>query len=276
MSPLRTPVRLTPIAANHPAVRRHLLARRAALPRTDMVVPVSGWWAHRELLNLGATIESFLFCPSAGSPPPEPALADLVDALVARAEASYAISERTLARLHAGTTAPGLVSLARVPCWSPTQVLGGSTRLLLVADGIEYAGNLGTLLRTVDACGADGLVLTQPIARLTHPMVFNASRGTVLTTPSVTYANASTARTALETAGFRILVADPAVASDYREVRYDDRPTAIVVGSEGNGVSAAWRGGSVEAVAISMRGRADSLNVAAAAAILLFAVVPDN
>lgn len=270
MSSLRTPVRLTPIAASHPAVRRHLLARRAALPRADPVIPVAGWWAHRELLALGATIESFLCCFGAGSSSPEPALADLVDELVATAESSYVISERTLARLHPGASAPGLVSLVRLPSWHPQDVLARSA-LLLVADGIEYAGNLGTLIRTVDASGADGLILTNPVARLTHPTVFNASRGTVLTTPTLTYADASGARSALESSGFRILVADPAVASDYRTVRYDDRPTAIVVGSEGNGVSAAWRGGSVEPVAISMRGRADSLNVAAAAAILLFA-----
>jgi TrmH family RNA methyltransferase len=274
MSPLCTSVRLPPAAASHQAVRRYLLARRCALPRGELVVPVAGLWAHRQLLRLEATVEAFLWCPGAAESSYEPVLADVVEALVARAEASYVISERTLARLQPGAGAPGLLSLVRLPAWRPRDVFGRvGRRLVLVADGIEYAGNLGTLVRTVDACGAAGLVLSGPMARLTHPTVFTASRGTVVTTPVLVCGDAGAARRVVESEGFRILVADPDVACDYRIVQYDDRPTAIVVGSEGHGVSDAWRGGAAEPVAIPMRGRADSLNVAAAAAILLFSAV---
>jgi TrmH family RNA methyltransferase len=194
----------------------------------------------------------------------------VVERVSATADASYQVSERTLARLHPGAGAPGLLSVVRVPAWDAATVLARDARLVLVADGIEYAGNLGTLVRTVDASGADALVLTRPVARRTHPTVFSASRGTVLTTPILEYDDVALGRRALETAGFRILVADPGVGSDYRNARYDGGRTAIVVGSEGEGVSPQWREGGAERVAISMRGRADSLNVAAAAAVLLF------
>ncbi len=272
---LSTPVRLTAIAAHHPAAHRYLLARRCALSRDEPVIAVAGLWAHRQLLALNACVEAFLWCPDAGSDAGDPGLARVVAGVVEAAQMSYQISARTLARLHPGAEAPGLLSLVRIPTWPMERVLVGARRVL-VADGIEYAGNLGALVRTVDASGADALVLTSPVARLTHPTVFSASRGTVLTTPVLELAAAAPARAALEAAGFRIVVAHPEAGRDYRWIRYDDPRVAIVVGSEGSGVSAAWRAGPVDRVSISMRGRADSLNVAVAAAVLLFASIPPD
>ena len=92
-------------------------------------------------------------------------------------------------------------------------MLRPDARLVLVADGIEYAGNLGTLVRTADAAGVDGLVLTNATCRLTHPKVFEASRGTVLTMPMLTYGDVAEARRDLTAAGFTAYVADPAAAT---------------------------------------------------------------
>ena len=139
-----------------------------------------------------------------------------------------------------------------------------------MADGIEYAGNLGTLIRTADACAVDALVLTRGTARVTHPKTFVASRGTVLTTPVLEYAEvAEAAGPTLSAAGFTTYVADPAGATSYREAGLGSGPTAVVVGSEGDGVAEEWRTGLTR-VSIPMRGRADSLNVATSAAVLLF------
>ena len=103
----------------------------------------------------------------------------LRDTAIGPAAEAYAVSEQTLARLHPGLSAPALLSVVRLTDWQVRDVLRPDARLVLVADGIEYAGNLGTLIRTADAAGADGLVLTNATCRLTHPKVFEASRGTV-------------------------------------------------------------------------------------------------
>jgi TrmH family RNA methyltransferase len=174
-----------------------------------------------------------------------------------------------LVRLQPDATAPALLSVVRLPSWEPSRVLTGDARLVLVADGIEYAGNLGTLVRTADACAADALVMTRATARVTHPKAFTASRGTVLTTPVLTYPSIGSARAALTDAGFTAYVADPAGATPYRSAGLGGGRTAVVVGSEGDGVSDEWRTGLTR-VAIPMLGRADSLNVAVSAAVLLF------
>jgi TrmH family RNA methyltransferase len=160
--------------------------------------------------------------------------------------------------------------VVRLPVWTPAEVLRPDAQLLLVADGIEYAGNLGTLVRTADAAGADGLVLTSATCRLTHPKVFEASRGTVLTLPTVEYGSVAEARRDLAAGGFSAYVADPAAGVPYLDVEYAHQKVAIVVGSEGTGVAPEWRTPDLPRISIPMRGTADSLNVAASASILLF------
>ena len=259
--------RLRPVAAGHPDVRRHSQARRQVLPRADRVTTVTGGWALERVLAAGTHVESALWCPGEGRAADDPAAAAAVVRVAGRA---HRISERTLARLHPGLAAPSLAALVRLPAWEPRVVLAGGARLVLVADGIEYAGNLGTLIRTADACAADALVLTSATARVTHPKTFVASRGTVLTMPVLEYAEVGQAHRDLAAAGFTAFLADPDGGTSYREAGLGEGPTAVVVGSEGRGLCEAWRRDGLARVSIPMRGEADSLNVAVSAAVLLF------
>ena len=257
---------LTPAGSAHPLVRRYSSARRNLLPRDDRVVALHGGWAHRQLLTSSTVPEVLLWCPREPGQPPEPPVAELARL----APAAYEISPRTLARVHPGATAPEVLSVVGIPRWDPGRLLGRGSRLLLVADGIEYAGNLGSLLRSVDGSGADGLLLTSPVARVTHPKAFTASRGTVLSTPVLEYDSAAAARRLLLRAGFSVVVADPAATTTYADLAVSSGRVAFVVGSEGTGVCDDWRRPELQRVAIPMYGRADSLNVAVSASILLY------
>jgi tRNA G18 (ribose-2'-O)-methylase SpoU len=258
--------RLAQVAAGHPAVRRYSRVRRNLLPRDDLVTTIAGAWAHETALRADAVFETVLWCPGEHG---DGALTAAASAAAARSGEAWRISPRSLARIHPGISSPALVSVVRLPRWDPADAFTGEARLLLVADGIEYAGNLGTLVRTADACAADGVVLTSPAARVTHPKTFVASRGTVLTMPVLEYPSVSLARDDLAAAGFTAYVADPAGATSYRAAGLGDGRTAVVVGSEGQGVCPEWRDGPTR-VSIPMHGRADSLNVATSAAVLLF------
>ena len=246
------------IGAQHPRVRDLLTLRKEGSPGRIMV---EGTWEHDRLLTTTATIETFFWCPEAG--------ATDVDRIAERATEVYRISEKLLTRLSRKTRSDGLISIARLPQWRPQTFRFTSRSLVLVADGVEYAGNLGTLIRTADAANADCLVLTSRRARPTHPAVYSASRGTVLSTPIVEFDDIPAAAGWLRSHRFRVHLADPAATGTYRVPRYDG-PTAFVVGSEGSGLSRAWHDEGFDAVSIPMLGRADSLNVALSAGILLF------
>lgn len=258
--------RLQHAGAAHHDVRRYSRARRNLLPRAEHVTAVSGGWAHEVVLRSGATVDAVLWCPGER---PHLDLEATAAAVAGVAGGAFRVSERTLGRVHPGLTAPALLSVVRLPRWPSSVLRTARSGLVLVADGIEYAGNLGTLVRTADACAADALVLTRGTARLTHPKAFAASRGTVLTTPVLEYDDVTVARADLAAAGFTTYVADPAGATSYRDAGLGCGPTAVVVGSEGDGVAEEWRA-RLTRVCIPMRGRADSLNVAASAAVLLF------
>jgi TrmH family RNA methyltransferase len=247
------------IGAQHPRVRDLLTVRKDGAPGRIMI---EGSWEHDRLLATKTPVETFFWCPEAGT-------TYAAERIAERAAEVYRISEKLLTRLARRTRPDGLISVVRLPVWRPETFRFTNSSLVLVADGVEYAGNLGTLIRTVDAAKADCLVLTSRQARPSHPAVYSASRGTILSTPVLEFGEIAHAARWLRGHGFRLHLADPAATGSYRAGAYDG-PTAFVVGSEGSGLSKAWHEQECEAVSIPMLGQADSLNVALSAGILLF------
>ncbi|MGW6278784.1 TrmH family RNA methyltransferase [Kribbella sp. NPDC055071] len=247
-----------PIGAQHPRVRDLLSVRKDGSSGRIMV---EGSWEHDRLLATPTTIDAFFWCPEAGQTD--------IRSIADRAAEVYRISAKLLARLSRKTRPDGLISIARLPVWTPQAFSFGNESLVLVADGVEYAGNLGTLIRTVDAAKADCLILTSRRAKPSHPSVYSASRGTVLSTPVLEFDDIASAAAWLRDHGFGVHLADPAATGSYRVPAYDG-PTAFVVGSEGAGLSREWHEQGFGAVSIPMLGQADSLNVALSAGILLF------
>jgi TrmH family RNA methyltransferase len=251
-----------PIGSQHPRIRELLALRKDPSPDRIMV---EGCWEHGQLLDSDTDIDAFFWCPEAG-----PRTADCAARVAARATEVFRISEKLLSRLTRRGRPDGLLSVARLPVWRSQDFSFDASSLVLVADGVGYAGNLGTLIRTVDAARADCLVLTSRRARLTHPTVYAASRGMVLTTPVVEFEHIPDAADWLRRHRFQVHLADPDATGSYRVAAYRGSPTAFVVGSEGGGLAKLWHEQGFGAVSIPMLGQADSLNVALSAGILLF------
>ncbi|NCD32082.1 MAG: RNA methyltransferase [Spartobacteria bacterium] len=140
--------------------------------------------------------------------------------------------------------------------------------LILVAESIEKPGNLGTMLRSSDAAGVDAVIVCDKCTDINNPNVVRASVGTLFT---VQVAEASTTETIewLRRRSITSLAATPSATDLCYDVDMKGG-VAIVVGSEQYGLHEEWMNGADRKVLIPMRGRADSLNVAAAATILLF------
>ncbi len=255
------------VGSTHPHVRQILAAARGGLPEPCDLFVVEGRWAHELLLAASTPVDTFLWCPDLARTSETYACAERIADVAA---AAFEVSAKVLLRGCERAKPDGLLSLARLPTWESSSWEFGPQALVLVADGIEYAGNLGTLIRTADACRADCLVLTNRRVRRTHRRVFGASRGTVLTTPVVEFAGAAEAAAWLHGNGFEIFVADPSAARTFRTWTLSAPRTAVVVGSEGRGASRGWYEQGGASVSIPMLGVADSLNVATSAAILLF------
>jgi len=143
--------------------------------------------------------------------------------------------------------------------------------LLIVVEDVEKPGNLGAIARSADGAGATALLVAVhevPAADPWNPNAVRASLGTVLSLP-LAIAPTGTLLPWLRERAIRIVAARVQAAADYREADLRG-PLAIAVGSEAGGLGPEWLAADVEGVRLPMLGRADSLNVAAAAAVLLY------
>lgn len=257
------------IGLGHPRIRqlRHIINNTA--PNHRHLLVAEGLWAHNVVLDLDAAIDTFLWCPEAAYS--DQARQRSVE-VARRARSTYRISPSVLARVCERERPDGLVSLVALPSWEAGSIPLGRDALVLVADAIEIPGNLGTLLRTLDACGADALVLTNRRTRLSHPKVFRGSRGMNLRVPTIEFSSPDLAASWLRAGGFAVHLATTGPgARDYGRVPFHGR-TALVVGNERYGISRPWFTYGFAEVTVPMQGRADSLNVSVSASILLYEI----
>jgi RNA methyltransferase, TrmH family len=257
---------LQQIGLRHPAAElvRDIQNNRTGIPRRTFVA--EGLFENNIVLQAGVAVETFLWCPEAAY---SDEAVKRSEELAARARRAYQISAKTLQRLAERPNPDGLISIARLPDWEPETIALATDALVLVMDGVEIPGNLGTLIRTLDACAADCLVLTNRRTRLTHPKVLRSSQGTSVKVPAVEFEEVADAIGWLADHDFTVYLADTDQSANYRGCDYSGR-TALVVGSERYGISPAWYGGRFSRIGIPMLGSADSLNVAVSASVLLY------
>ena len=143
--------------------------------------------------------------------------------------------------------------------------------LIVVLESVEKPGNLGAVLRSADAAGADAVLIGDPLTDLYNPNLIRSSIGAVFTVPTVAAPSADIIAF-LKARGISILTAQLQDSSLYYDVDMR-RGTAIVMGTESTGLTNQWREAADAHIRIPMLGRLDSLNVSVSAAILLFEAV---
>lgn len=183
------------------------------------------------------------------------------------AERVTEVSRRAFERLAYGDRADGVVLVVRIPGTRLDSLRLPASPLVVVTEDVEKPGNVGAILRSADAAGADAVIAVGG-TDLFNPNVIRASVGTIFSVP-VASAGAVEVADWLRAAGVRIL----ATRVDATDLHVDTDltgPVAIVLGSEADGLSDAWREPGIEGVRLPMLGAADSLNVSAAAAVLLY------
>ncbi len=142
---------------------------------------------------------------------------------------------------------------------------------VILAVGIEKPGNLGTILRSADAVGADAVFVVDKVTDIYNPNVIRASVGTLFTQP-VLEVHSKEMYEWLKENQVQIIASSPSGTLSYTEADYQ-KPTAILVGSEQYGLQNHWFEWAHESVSIPMHGIADSLNAATSTTVLLYEVL---
>ncbi len=194
------------------------------------------------------------------------------------------VDDRALASLTDAVTPAGLVAVCRLLDRPLEHVVPGSRLVALCAE-VRDPGNAGTIVRTTDAAGGDAVVLAGDAVDLHNPKTLRASAGSAFHVPVAVEADPVRAVEVARAAGLTVLAADGAGELDLAELEDAardaartgardallTRPTAWLLGNEAHGLDATLAALADHRVRIPIHGRAESLNLASAATLCLYA-----
>jgi TrmH family RNA methyltransferase len=180
------------------------------------------------------------------------------------------VADDVVAEIADAVTPQGIIARCRSVVTTLPQVLAGPVRLVALCEEMRDPGNAGALIRVADAAGADAVVLAGDSVDPESPKAVRASAGSLFHLPVAQAADITTAVVALRRAGLRVLAADGNADVTIEQADLS-LPTAWIFGNEAHGIGDVARGLADEVVAVPIYGRAESLNLATAAAVCLYA-----
>lgn len=142
---------------------------------------------------------------------------------------------------------------------------------IVICSALEKPGNLGAVMRSADAVGAEAVIIENPVLDVFNPNVVRASIGTLFTTP-VVITDFDTLIHWLREKRFEVIATSPGAATNYTGYSYA-RKVAIVVGNEAHGLQRRWFDHATAVVSIPQFGQADSLNTATSATVILYEIL---
>ncbi len=220
----------------------------------------------------GAHIEEIYFCPEFFKSPKHSAFIEEM-----RSESSISLcrlSEGAFEKVSNREGCDGLMGVARQWGSSLSDICLPSSKAstILIADAVEKPGNLGALMRSADALGADAMILTNSVSDIFNPAVVRASQGALFSL-QIAESSVSEASEWLKQSGIKSFGAHLKADKFIWQCDFSNKSVAIVVGSEKDGLGSDWEAKLDERVKIPMFGMSDSMNVNVAAALCMYEVL---
>ena len=222
-----------------------------------------------DALENGKNIKSVLFCDalkgvSGGE--------KLLERLNQQGIKIYHIPQKMFEELSDIESPQGVMAILAFHTHELEEVLTHSKGFFLILDRIQDPGNMGTMIRTADAAGADGIILTKGSVDPYNEKVIRSTMGSIFHIPILTMGDTMDVLGCMKQRGIKIVT----TSLNTEHYHYDidlKQKIAIIVGNEGNGVEEDVIRASDYTVKIPMLGRAESLNASVAASLMLYEVV---
>lgn len=181
------------------------------------------------------------------------------------------VADHVFREISQTVTPQGVLAIVRQPEYSLEALLAKETPglRLLMLENLRDPGNLGTILRTAEGAGMDGVVLSRESVDMFNPKVIRATMGAIYRMPFVYVPDFCAAVKAVRGQGIAVYAAHLAGSVSYDTVKYPAR-MAVMVGNEANGLTDGAARNADVCVRIPMEGEVESLNAAVAAAILMY------
>jgi TrmH family RNA methyltransferase len=204
-------------------------------------------------------IQEFYFCPELNKEKNDLKISE---------EKMIEVSREVFQKISYRDTPDGFLATALIKTLKHENIKTKKVALIIILESVEKPGNLGAILRTADAVGADAVIINDSQTDIFNPNVIRASRGTIFTVP-LAIASMKETQEWLKKNKIKSFAATGKAKKDYTKINFK-KSCAIVLGSEDKGLSEEWLSGADELVKISMNGKIDSLNVSVAGAVMAF------
>ena len=239
------------------------LQQKSAERRKQGVFVVEGIRELQHCLDAGYEVNSIFFCPELTT---ATALSQFSASLT-----TYEVSPEVYEKMAYRGSTEGVIAIVQSRQLQLKDLQLKSNPLLMVLESVEKPGNLGAILRSADAAGADAVIVCDPLTDLYNPNLIRSSIGAIFSVPCIA-CSSDDCISFLKKNNIKILTAQLQDSKLY----YDTDMTcgtAIIMGTESTGLTDVWRQAADAHIRIPMLGQLDSLNVSVSAAILLFEAV---
>lgn len=182
---------------------------------------------------------------------------------------AFVLPDALFAQVCDTTTPQGILAVVRMPRHSLAEMTEKAHPLLLALEDVQDPGNLGTMVRTAEAAGADGMILSRGCVDLYNPKTVRSTMSAIFRVPIVTAEDFAGSLQALREKGISLYAAHLEGSVVYDSADYT-QGTCFLVGNEGNGLSPEITALANRRIFIPMEGKIESLNAAMSAGILLY------
>jgi TrmH family RNA methyltransferase len=234
-------------------------------PNPNRMFILEGIWAFNMAFKSSIEIQDFIFCPECLF---SNEAFNLAQKAMDVSQKVHIISKKVLDRISERDKPDGIIAICKFPETKLSNI-NIKESIIVVLDGIEIPGNIGTILRSCDGANIDAVFICNKRARLTHPKLIKGSMGSAFFIPIVVFDSVTDCKEWLSKNRFTFYLADTRADKNYRDYDYEGN-VALVVGSERYGITKEWYQCEPKLVSIPMLGQCDSLNVAIAATIILY------
>lgn len=182
------------------------------------------------------------------------------------------VADEVFARMSDTVTPQGILCLVRQQQYNIEEMLRDSDKkqmLFIMLEDIQDPGNLGTIFRTAEAAGADGVIMSSRTADIYNPKTIRSTMGAVYRVPFLYAEDISSIIKMLRDRGIAVYAAHLRAKAFYDAYDYR-KSTAFLIGNEANGLREETAGCADTLLSIPMEGKAESLNAAVASSILLY------
>ncbi|MZP30852.1 RNA methyltransferase [Heliobacterium undosum] len=194
----------------------------------------------------------------------------LLDRLAGNGVDCLEVDDRALGTITETEQSQGIVAVANLTPADWEAIIAAPEPFLLIVDGVQDPGNLGTIIRTAEAAGVTGVLLTPGTVDPYGPKVIRGTMGALFRLPVATVPSAEGLAVSLRERDIALAVADARDGVPYFEAPWARGSIAIVIGSEAHGPQPFWGDLAQLRVRIPLTPPVESLNAAVAAAVLLF------